>query len=178
MEVVNDRDRSDLLKAEYLLLQNHYEDFDKRTLTIKGWIAAGATAALAIPFGNNSKHAYFVPISIMIIAASFWYLEAHWKVFQDAIGDRIRIIEAYFRANSDILDRNPFPFQAYYQFSISYEDDKPIYRKVSGQPEEERGRSKYRRLAKKASESYVFMPYAVIFVLSLAEIVILLVTSH
>jgi hypothetical protein len=33
------------LKGEYILLQNLYEDFDRRSLAIKGWIAAGAVAA-------------------------------------------------------------------------------------------------------------------------------------
>jgi hypothetical protein len=33
------------LKDEYLLLQDQYEDFDRRTLTIKSWIGTGAFAA-------------------------------------------------------------------------------------------------------------------------------------
>ena len=34
---------------------------------------------------------------VTVIALVFWYLEAKWKLFQHALADRIRVIEAYFR---------------------------------------------------------------------------------
>src|SRR6516225_840362 len=89
------------LKDEYLLLQDQYEDFDRRTLTIKGWIATGAVAALAISFGSSNKYSYLIPILVALLAAVFWYLEGYWRLFQEAIGDRIRVIEAYFRADRE-----------------------------------------------------------------------------
>ena len=34
------------LKDEYLKLQDLFEDFDRRSLTIKGWVSAGAAVAI------------------------------------------------------------------------------------------------------------------------------------
>lgn len=109
------------------ILQDQYEDFDRRTLTIKGWIGAGAFAALAVSFSISSKYAYIAPLLVAILACVFWYLEAHWKLFQEAMADRIRIIEAYFREDEEVFVKNPVPFQAFHQFYLSYGRDKPIY---------------------------------------------------
>ena len=46
---LNEQERRGLLKDEYLLLQKQYEDIDRRTITIKGWIGTGAVAALVVP---------------------------------------------------------------------------------------------------------------------------------
>ena len=80
MEMVEDQ-RRQFLKDEYLLLQNQYEDFDKRSLTIKGWIASGAIAALALSFSNGYRATIAIPVFVAIIAGMFWYLEAKWKLF-------------------------------------------------------------------------------------------------
>ena len=50
---LDEKERASYLKDEWLLLQNHYEDFDRRSLTIKGWVSTGATAGLAIAFGKD-----------------------------------------------------------------------------------------------------------------------------
>jgi hypothetical protein len=76
------------LKDEYLLLQDQYEDFDRRTLTIKGWIGTGAFAALAVAFSSSYKCAYILPLLVAILADIFWYLEAYWKLFQQASADQ------------------------------------------------------------------------------------------
>lgn len=178
MTPFNEQERHGFLKDEYLLLQNHYEDFDRRSLTIKGWIASGAVAALAISFSTAYTRAYLLSISVAAVAAVFWYLEAHWKVFQDAIGDRVRIIEAYFRSDPYILEKNPVPFQAYHQFSASYEKDLPIYREHNKLTDEKRNRSKIRRILAKACNPYVFMPYALIIVASMVDLVVLLITAR
>ena len=44
--MLKDEDLRTALKDEYLLLQNQYEDFDRRSLTIKGWFGGGAAAAV------------------------------------------------------------------------------------------------------------------------------------
>ncbi len=100
---LDEKEKRSFLKDEYLLLQNQYEDFDRRSLTIKGWIGSGAAASLALSFNSTSRYAFLVPIFVAVIAAVFWYLEASWKMFQYALSDRIRIIEAYFREDPDIL---------------------------------------------------------------------------
>jgi hypothetical protein len=177
MSEIDDRERRSLLKDEYLLLQNHYEDFDRRSLTIKGWIAAGAVTALAISFGSSFRYAWVLPILVAVLAAAFWYIEAHWKLFQSAIGDRIRIIEAYFRADPDILqDKVPTPFQAYHRFYRSYALDEALYTYEKSQDGRPRTRSK--RLWQLARQSFVYQPYATIIVLSVAAFMILLLTNR
>ena len=94
MRSFNELELRGYLKDEYLLLQDHYEDFDRRTLTIKGWVGTSAFAALAVSFGISSKYAYIFPLMAAALAGVFWYLEAYWKLFQQATADRIRIIEA------------------------------------------------------------------------------------
>lgn len=145
------------LKDEYLLLQDQYEDFDRRTLAIKGWIGSSAFAALAISFGSSSKYAYIFPLMVAALSAVFWYLEAHWKLFQQATADRIRIIEAFFREDTEVFEKDPLPFQAFHQFSLSYGPDNPIYeyeRAEKGRP-----RAKWRQLGQLARQGFVCQPY-------------------
>lgn len=154
----------DLLRDEYLLLQNQYEDFDKRSITIKGWITSGAIAALALGITSDKPNAPAIPLITSAIVGFVWYLEAHWKLFQYALSDRIRILEAYFRQDKDILEKDPDPFQIYHWWFKSYSQDEPIYEyeRSHGRP---RGRRK--RLAKVAFQRFVFIPYLPIIVLAL-----------
>lgn len=125
---MDDKERWAFLKDEYLFLQNQYEDFDRRSLTIKGWLSTGGIAAIAISFNSSYKDVYIIPIFVASIAAVFWYLECYWKLFRYALRDRIRVIEAYFRSDTDILVRNPEPFQIYDWWFRSYCKDEPIYK--------------------------------------------------
>jgi len=43
---MNNDTKASFLKDEYLLLQRIYEDFDQRAMTIKGWSATIAVAAI------------------------------------------------------------------------------------------------------------------------------------
>jgi hypothetical protein len=172
MRSLTDQELRGFLKDEYLLLQDEYEDFDRRTLTIKGWIGTGAFAALALAFNSSSKHAYIFPILIAILASIFWYLEAYWKLFQQATADRIRIIEAYFREDPDVFEKSPAPFQAFHRFSLSYKPDEPIYEyetKEKGRP-----RPMSRRLGALAKQGFVCQPYLTIILLGTLFFIILL----
>jgi hypothetical protein len=175
MRSINDPELRGFLKDEYLLLQGQYEDFDRRTLTIKGWIGTGAFAALAVSFGSSNKYAYIIPVLVAILAGIFWYLEAYWKLFQQATADRIRIIEAYFREDAEIFEKNPVPFQAFHRFSLSYGPDEPIYeyeKKEKGRP-----RSMSRRLGELAAQGFVCQPYLAIIVLGIGSFALLLARS-
>jgi hypothetical protein len=163
------------LKDEYLLLQNQYEDFDRRTLTIKGWVGTSAFAALAVSFGTSNKYAYIFPLMVAALAGVFWYLEAHWKLFQQATADRIRIIEAFFREDAEVFDKNPLPFQAFHQFSLSYGPDNPIYEYEKGA--QGRPRPKWKRLQKLARQGFVCQPYLSIIILAVALFVLLIIRS-
>jgi len=85
MSDLGDQERRSYLRDEYLLLQTQYEDYDRRSLTINGWIASGAVAGLAISFGSSYKLVYVVPLIVALMAGVFWYLEAYWKLFQYAL---------------------------------------------------------------------------------------------
>jgi len=173
---IDEKERRALLKDEYLFLQNQYEDFDRRSLTIKGWISTGAIAALAIAFNSSYKHVYIVPILVAVIAAVFWYLEAYWKLFQYALADRIRIIEAYFRDDKDILVKNPAPFQIYNWWFRAYANDEPIfeYEKRTHDDWISRPTNHAVRLKRAALQRFVYLPYAAIIGLSVLTFIVLL----
>ena len=95
-----------LLKDEYLLLQRLYEDFDSRALTIKGWGATVALAAIGVGFYQSHYLWLFAALSSVVFAS----IEALWKTFQYAHGRRIELLEAAFR--DDKFDAVA-PFQIY-----------------------------------------------------------------
>lgn len=163
------------LKDEYLLLQNQYEDYDRRSLTIKGWVGSGAAAALALAF-NTSYHAgLLIPLFVIVISAVFWYLEAYWKLFQYALADRIRIIEAYFREDPEILVKNPAPFRVYHFWFKSFSEDEPIYEYEKPY----RPQTFRYRLREAAFQSFVMVLYVCIITLSIVSFAIILVShSH
>nr|VFK55559.1 MAG: hypothetical protein BECKTC1821F_GA0114240_100726 [Candidatus Kentron sp. TC] len=113
------------LKEEYFMLQNQYEDYDRRALHIKGWIGAGAIAGIAIGFDSEKPNIIWILISIL--SGCFWWLEAKWRVFQRSNDARIRSIEAYFRGEDEILIKDLKPLQIYHCWYKSYVDDNPIY---------------------------------------------------
>lgn len=188
---IDEKDLRGYLKDEYLLLQNLYEDFDRRSLTIKGWIATGAVTALAISFTNEkTQWVRYVPLIMVLIAVTFWFLEATWKQFQYAFRDRIRSIEAYFRGDADILEKDIKPFQAYHSWSTSLLEDEPIYlyetkaaaaerRQKRKKGEKIRQRAAIRptpralRFAVIALEPFVCLPYVLIIAVSITSFVVL-----
>jgi hypothetical protein len=98
-------------------------------------------------------------------------IEAYWKVFQYASADRIRIIEAYFRNDPDILIKDPDPFQIYHWWFKSYAYDKPIFPyelKDSTRP-----KTLSERLWRAALHSYVCLPYLPILVLCAVSFIII-----
>jgi len=164
--------RRGYLRDEYLFLQAQYEDYDKRSLTIKGWVSGGAVAALA--FGFNAA-SVFVPVMVAVLVSVIWYLEAYWKLFQYALADRIRIIEAYFRNDPDILFKNPAPFQIYHWWFKSYGTDEPIYGYEGAIGNKARRPQRHSvRLRKAALQRFVYLPYLPILALCALSFIFLL----
>ncbi|MCA9176527.1 MAG: hypothetical protein KDB14_18695 [Planctomycetales bacterium] len=159
-------DRDDQLRDEYFKLQDQYEDYDRRALQIKGWIGAGSLAAFAIGLDPGNSAGGLIWLIIAIMCSCFWYLEAKWKLFQYALADRIRILEAHFRADPDVMVKDPEPFQIYSWWFRSYVKDEPIflYEKERGY----RPRSRAQRLLGAARQSFVHLPYSLIIGLSIA----------
>ena len=136
---------NDDLRAEYLLLQGQYEDFDKRAISLKGLATPLLGAGIAV--GLNEK-SWPILAAAILIALSLWLLEAIWKNFQYCNSDRIHEIEAWYRGEgSDELA----PFQVFASWNEAW-------------------RSHYRwpsSLLRVAGQPFVFLPYAPIVLLSL-----------
>lgn len=152
-------------RDEYLKLQDQYEDFDRRSLTIKGWIAAGSVTAMAI--GLDSSKSPYIWIVIALVSACFWYLEANWKMFQYALQSRIRILEAAFRDDPDILWKDPPPFQIFSWWFRAYADREPIYADEKDRPK----LSRAQWLRRIALQRFVMLPYVLFILLSIVGFV-------
>ena len=146
------------LKDEYLKLQDQYEDYDRRALHIKGWIGAAAITGFALGIDSNKNIDNRTLLIIGAIAICFWYLEASWKTFQYAISDRIRVLEAHFRQDKDILIKDPKPFQIYSWWFKAYFSDEPIYPYEF----ESRPSSLAKRFFDAALLPFVHLPYSLI----------------
>jgi hypothetical protein len=103
---MNEASKQNYLKDEYLLLQKFYEDFDGRIMTIKGWSASIAIAAIGVGFYQDRRLWLFASAA----SAVFWTLESLWKSFQYRYAPRIQTIELAFR--DDDFDAIA-PFQIY-----------------------------------------------------------------
>ena len=155
------------LKDEYLKLQDQYEDFDRRSLTIKGWVAAGSAAAIAIGFDSTKSGSGLIWIAIALLSACFWYLEAYWKTFQYALSDRIRIIEAYFRNDRETSFEDLHPFQIYDWWFKSYRSELSDYEK----PQAGRDIKPRKRIFVAAKQHFVMLPYAIIIMICILGLI-------
>ena len=90
---MDDNVKISFLKDEYLLLQNFYENFDQRLLTIKGWSATVGIAAIGVGFYQS----HYLWLFAAGASLAFWILEAIWKSFQSMHAYRISELEEAFR---------------------------------------------------------------------------------
>jgi hypothetical protein len=141
--MVSRASKDNYLRDEYLLLQNQYEDYDKRSLTIKSWITAASIAGIALGFGKDGDVTALVWIVVASISACVWYLEARWKMFQYALRPRIKLIESYFRGEARA--KNIDPFQAYDAWFEGYQSDSIL--------------EVVRDFVDAATQDFVFVPY-------------------
>jgi hypothetical protein len=88
--------RLELLKAEYIKLQEIVESFDAKALQFKGWSVtvtlAGAVGAL-VADGISNEQRLLVLLLASFGSLAFWGSEAMWKTFQQAFYTRLRAIE-------------------------------------------------------------------------------------
>lgn len=175
---IDEKDQISFLRDEYLFVQAQYEDFDRRSITMKGWVASGSIVALSLSYKDSISFSVFMALSVVIVSLMVWYLEATWKLFQYSLADRIRVLEANFRGDEDVLIKNPDPFQVYNSWFRSYAYDEPVYEyeKTSRPGQPARPRSSSMRLYQSARQRFVHLPYSIIILLSLASIVMRLLT--
>jgi hypothetical protein len=92
---MDEKKATDLLLAEYLQLQKVVEDFDSKALTIKAWSVTLSAAGIVAAYSNSKP---FLLIIAAVSALAFWFVEALWKVNQQAYYPRIRAIESSLAA--------------------------------------------------------------------------------
>lgn len=154
-----------LLKDEYLKLQDSYDSFDHRALTIKGWISAGSAAAIALSLDKTGEVRHGILLSLIVLSLTFWYLEARWKTFQWALRGRIRYIEQCFRSEGDGL-KGVHPLQIHSHWNRT---DPP---RPGAVIEGSRDQDKIRRTLEALREDFVMLPYLVVIILCAVLLVV------
>lgn len=103
-----------LLKDEYVMLQQFYEDIDEKGLNIKNWSITVALAAIGAGLVYN-KYAFLLACAAAIM---FWVLEAYWRGLSYFFVVRIRNIEKAF---ADGEAETQTPLQVYSTWEETYE---------------------------------------------------------
>lgn len=103
---------ADQLKAEYLLLQNHYETFDARALMIKSWSTPLLATGLGLAVERSSVA---IALVVVLAALTLWALEIIWKNFQYCYRDRIELLESAFDGSKEKVR----PFQVFKSWNSS-----------------------------------------------------------
>src|SRR5215204_2144797 len=117
--------RREELKAEYTILQSHYEEFDARALMIKSWSAPLLAGGIVVGFDKKSV---FVVVAVILVTVCLWVLEAIWKTFQYCHTDRIKLIEVWFRGE---VSGDTAPFQIFTDWGKPWDRH---YQKLSALP--------------------------------------------
>jgi hypothetical protein len=158
---MTEEQKNNFLKDEYLKLQDIYEDFDRRSLTIKSWTITVCFGGIAIGF---EKDLISLWIFSSIVALLFWWLEAKWKTFQYSNSLRIKQIEAYFRGDTDYQDITPL--QIYHSWFLSYLGDG----KIDSASNSKDSKSPRQKTIQNAQLSLVYTPYLYIVLIDLVLI--------
>jgi hypothetical protein len=106
--------RAELLKDEYVMLQQFYEDIDSKGLTIKNWAITVALATIGAGVIYHMKLLFLVAFGAAIV---FWFLEAYWRGLSHFFGVRIKEIESIFQMGK--FDKD-IPLQVYSKWSKEY----------------------------------------------------------
>ena len=83
------KQRTDLLKDEYVMLQGFYQDIDEKGLNIKNWSITVALAAIGAGFFYHRN----IFLLSFVTAVMFWVLEAYWRGLSYFFVVRIRDID-------------------------------------------------------------------------------------
>jgi hypothetical protein len=107
------RNYAGMLKDEYVMLQQFYEDIDEKGLNIKNWSITVALASIGAGLVYNRN------ILLLACAAAimFWVLEAYWRGLSYFFVVRIRNIEKVFASGDPEQET---PLQVYSTWSEAY----------------------------------------------------------
>ena len=106
-------ERIQLLKDEYVMLQQFYEDVDRRCLTIKSWSITVAIASIGAAL-LYSDHLY---VGACAAALLFWYTEGFWRGLTYFVSQRIKRIEEALRSDAW---KTTAPLQLYTVWTETY----------------------------------------------------------
>lgn len=109
------KQRADLLKDEYLMLQQFYEDIDNKGLTIKSWAITVALAVIGAGIVEKNDLILWAGLAASIM---FWYLEAHWRGLSYFFSARIQNIEQSFQGGKLQAE---VPLQVYSTWEAEYQ---------------------------------------------------------
>lgn len=109
------RNYSGMLKDEYVMLQEFYEDIDEKGLNIKNWSMTVALATI------GAGLVYHRNILLLTVAAAimFWILEGYWRGLSYFFVVRIKEIEDIFA--SDRAEQEA-PLQVYSTWEKAYRE--------------------------------------------------------
>jgi len=111
------KDYTSLLKDEYVMLQNFYEDIDEKGLNIKNWSITVALASI----GTGVVYDRNVLLIACAAAFMFWVLEAYWRGLSYFFVVRIKNIEKAFAEGEA---QNTIPLQVYSTWDKAYKEKK------------------------------------------------------
>lgn len=111
---MDEETRANLLKDEYIMLQNFYEDIDSKGLTIKNWAITVALATIGAGFLYRKE----MLLVGFFVSLAFWYQEAYWRGLSYFFAVRIKDIEKAFK-NKQWEDMTPL--QVYSTWTAEYQ---------------------------------------------------------
>jgi hypothetical protein len=105
---------------EYLWIEDQIDRFDERSLKIKAWSITLSGVALGAGFNYDKPKLFLVAAMSALV---FWYLEATWKYFQQALIDRVYYLEDFL--NGRVTGYNGpgicKSFKNHFQWRVEYE---------------------------------------------------------
>jgi hypothetical protein len=96
-EAVRKRNYDTALK-EYFWIEDQIDRFDERTLKIKAWSVTLGAATIGAAAASKQPSLFLLA---SLAALVFWYVEAMWKYFQEALTPRVKFIEDYLNGVHD-----------------------------------------------------------------------------
>lgn len=114
---MENKDYTSLLKDEYVMLQQFYEDIDEKGLNIKNWSITVALASI----GTGVFYDRNVLLISCAAALMFWVLEAYWRGLSYFFVVRIKDIEKAF---AEDRAENTTPLQVYSTWDRAFTESK------------------------------------------------------
>ena len=106
---------TEMLKDEYVMLQQFYEDIDEKGLNIKNWSITVALASI----GAGLVYHKNVLLLTCGAAIMFWILEGYWRGLSYFFAVRIKDIETAFAKGEAAKE---IPLQVYSRWEKAYRD--------------------------------------------------------